>query len=207
MEDVLKVYHRDFDDGTVLVCTDESSKQLTRETREPLPTSPGQPAIYDFEYERNGTANLFMVHAPLAGWRHVEVTDRRTKLDFAHLLRDMADVHFPDRKIVLVMDNLNTHKLSALYNAFPADEASRLAERFEVHHTPKHGSWLNMAEIEIGVLSRQCLARRIPDRETLKRQIAAWQARRNAAATPVDWRFRTEDARIKLKSLYPTIPC
>ena len=207
MEDVLKVYHRDFDDGTVLVCTDESSKQLTRETRAPLPTSPGQPAIYDFEYERNGTANLFMVHPPLAGWRHVEVTDRCTKLDFEHLLRDMADVHLPDRKIVLVMDNLNTHKLSALYKAFPADESSRLADRFEVHNTPKHGSWLNMAEIEIGVLSRQCLARRIPDRETLDRQIAFWQARRNAAATPVDWRFRTEDARVKMKTLYPTIPC
>ncbi len=148
-----------------------------------------------------------MVHAPLAGWRHVEVTDRRTKLDFAHLLRDMADVHFPGRKIVLVMDNLNTHKLSSLYKAFPAGEASRLAGRFEVHHTPKHGSWLNMAEIEIGVLSRQCLARRIPDRETLEREVAAWQARCNAAATPVDWRFTTEDARVKLKSLYPTIPC
>ena len=207
MEDVLKVYHRDFDDGTVLVCTDESSKQLTRETRAPLPTSPGQPAIYDFEYERNGTANLFMVHAPLAGWRHVEVTDRRTKLDFAHLLRDMADVHFSDKKIVLVMDNLNTHKLSALYKAFPADEASRLADRFEVHHTPMHGNWLNMAKIEIGVLSRQYLARRIPNRETLEHQIAAWKARRKSAATHVDWRFRTEDARVKLKSLYPTIPC
>ena len=207
MEDVLKVYHRDFDDGTVLVCTDESSKQLTRETREPLPTSPGQPAIYDFEYERNGTANLFMVLAPHAGWRGVEVTGRRAKLDFAHLLRNMADAHVPGKKIALVMDNLNTRKLSGLYKGFPANEASRLPDRFEVRHTPKHGSWLNMAEIEIGVLSRQCLARRIPDHETLERETSAWQARRSTVATLVDWRFRTEDARLNLKSLYPTISC
>ncbi len=155
MEDVLKTYARDFDDDTVLVCLDETSKQQTKETRTPLPTRPGRPAAYDFEYERNGTANLFMVYAPLDAWRHVEVTDRRTKRDFAGVLKDLADVHFPGRRIVLVMDNLNTHRLSTLHGAFEPAEASRLADRFEVHHTPKHGSWLNMAEIEINVLSRQ----------------------------------------------------
>ena len=205
MEDVLKTYARDFGDDTVLVCLDETSRQQTKETRTPLPVRPGQPAGFDFEYERNGTANLFMICAPLDGWRHVEVTDRRTKHDFARVLRDIADVHFPDRKVVLVMDNLNTHRLSSLYETFEPAEASRLADRFEVRHTPKHGSWLNMAEIEINVLSRQCLDRRIPDRETLVGEVAAWQERRNASAKPVNWRFRTEDARIKLKSLYPSI--
>ncbi len=205
MEDVLKTYARDFDDDTVLVCLDETSKQQTKETRTPLPTRPGRPAAYDFEYERNGTANLFMVYAPLDAWRHVEVTDRRTKRDFAGVLKDLADVHFPGRRIVLVMDNLNTHRLSTLYEAFEPAEASRLADRFEVHHTPKHGSWLNMAEIEINVLSRQCLDRRIPDRGTMVREVAAWQRHRNGSAQPVDWRFRTEDARIRLKSLYPAI--
>ena len=205
MEDVLGVYARDLDDGTVLICLDETSKQQTKETRTPLPTLPGKPAGHDFEYERNGTANLFMLYAPLLAWRHVEVTDRRTRQDFARVLRDIADVHFPGRKIVLVMDNLNTHKLSALYDTFEPEEAARLAGRFEVHHTPKHGSWLNMAEIEINVLSRQCLDRRIPDREAMTREVAAWQEHRNASAKPVDWRFRAENARIKLKSLYPSI--
>lgn len=205
MEDVLDVYARDFDDDTVLVCLDETSKQQTKETRAPLPARPGQPAGYDFEYERNGTANLFMLYAPLDGRRHVKVTDRRTRKDFARVLKDLADVHFPGKRIVLVMDNLNTHRLSTLYDTFEPAEASRLAGRFEIHHTPKHGSWLNMAEIEISVLSRQCLGRRIPDRETMASEVAAWQERRNAAAKPVNWRFRTEDARIKLKSLYPSI--
>ncbi len=205
MEDVLETYSRDFASDEVLVCLDETSRQQTRETRTPLPTAPGQPAAYDFEYERNGTANLFMLTAPLAGWRHVKVTDRRTRQDFAHVLRDLADTHFPDKTIVLVMDNLNTHTLSTLYDTFPPAEARRLAERFEIHHTPKHGSWLNMAEIEINVLSRQCLNRRIPDRATLVREVAAWQARRNADRTPVGWRFRTEDARIKLTSLSPSV--
>ena len=199
-----ETYSREYDDGTVLVCMDETSKQQTKETRMPLPTRPGQPAAYDFEYERNGTANLFMVYAPLEAWRHVKVTDRRTKRDFAGLLADMADVHFPDRRIVLVMDNLNTHRLSTLYETFEPAEASRLADRFEVHHTPKHGSWLNMAEIEINVLSRQCLDRRIPDREAMVREVDAWQAHRNSSSKPVDWRFRTGDARIKLRSLYPS---
>lgn len=205
MEDVLDTCSRDFDDGTVLVCLDEASKQQVRETRTPLPPLPGKPAGHDYEYERNGTANMFMIHAPLRAWRHVEITDRRTKQDFARVLRDIADVHFPDRKVVLVMDNLNTHRLSSLYETFEPAEASRLADRFEVRHTPKHGSWLNMAEIEINVLSRQCLDRRIPDRETMVSEVAAWQEHRNASAKPVNWRFRTEDARIKLKSLYPSI--
>ncbi len=205
MEDVLDVYSGDHDDGTVLVCVDETSKQQTKETREPLPVRPGQPAGYDFEYARNGTANLFMIYAPLDGWRHVKVTDRRTRQDFARVLKDLADVHFPGKRIVLVMDNLNTHRLSTLYDTFEPAEASRLAGRFEVHYTPKHGSWLNMAEIEINVLSRQCLDRRIPDRETMISEVAAWQEYRNASAKPVNWRFRTEDARIKLKSLYPSI--
>ena len=205
MEDVLGVYGRDFDDGTVLVCLDETSKQQTRETRTPLPTRPGQPAGFDFEYERNGTANLFMVYAPLIAWRHVEVTDRRTRQDFARVLRDIADVHFPGKRIVLVLDNLNTHKLSTLYDTFEPAEAARLADRFEVHHTPKHGSWLNMAELEINVLSLQCLDRRIPDRDTMTSEVAAWEDHRNASAKPVNWRFRAEDARVKLKSLYPSI--
>ena len=205
MEDVLKVYAGEHEDDTVLVCLDETSRQQTKETRVPLPVAPGRPAGYDFEYERNGTANLFMLYAPLIAWRYVKVTDRRTRQDFARVLKDLADIHFPDKRIILVMDNLNTHRLSTLYETFNPEEASRLAGRFEVHHTPKHGSWLNIAEIEINVMSRQCLRRRIPDRDTMVREVAAWQRHRNASAKPVDWRFRTEDARIKLKSLYPSI--
>ena len=202
-------YSRDFEDGTVLVCLDEASKQQVRETRTPLPPLPGKPAGHDYEYERNGTANMFMIHAPLRAWRHVEITDRRTKQDFARVLRDIADVHFPGKRIVLVMDNLNTHRLSTLYETFHQpvvpEEALRIAGRFEIHCTPKHGSWLNMAEVEINVLRSQCLDRRIPDRETLCCEVAAWQRERNGSAKPVDWRFRTEDARIKLKSLYPSV--
>ena len=205
MEDVLDVYSREYDDETVLVCVDETTKQQTKETRIPLPERPGQPTRYDFEYERNGTANVFMIYAPLNAWRHVKVTDRRTRQDFAKVLKDLADVHFPEKKIVLVMDNLNTHKLSTLYDTFEPAEASRIAKRIAVHYTPKHGSWLNMAEIEINVLSRQCLNRRLPDRETMVHEVAAWQEHRNGSAKPVNWRFRTEDARIKLKSLYPSI--
>ncbi len=162
-------------------------------------------AAYDFEYVRNGTANLFMITAPLEGWRHVKVTDRRTRQDFAEVLKDLADSHFPGKKIVLVMDNLNTHALSTLYDRYPPEEAGRLARQFEVHHTPKHGSWLNIAETGINVPVRQCLARRIPDRDTMVREVAAWQTRRNADKRPVNWRFTTDDARIKLKSLYPSI--
>lgn len=206
MEDVLEVYHRDYSQDEVLVCVDETSKQHIRETRVPLPARPGEAAKYDYEYERNGVSNLFMVFAPLEGWRHVKVTDRHTKVDWAHLMRDLVDIHYPDKTtIILVMDNLNTHKLGSLYEAFEPREARRIAERLEIHYTPKHGSWLDMAEIEIGVLSRQCLNRRIPDQATLQLEIAAWQQERNQRAVQVDWRFTSQDARIKLKSLYPSL--
>ncbi len=164
---------------------------------------PGQPAVVDYEYVRNGTANLFMVFAPLDGWRWVPVTDRRTRQDWAALIRSLVDDVFPDKKLVLVMDNLNVHSLSSLYETFEPAEVRRIVGRIEIHYTPKHGSWLNMAEIEIGVLSRQCLSRRIPDRETLIRGVKAWEARRNRQRSAVQWRFTTEDARIKLRSLYP----
>ncbi len=205
MEDVRDVYHRDFDDDTVLVCVDEVSKQLTKAVRAAVPMEPGQPARIDCEYERNGTANLFMVCAPLLGWRPVKVTERRTTADFATLLADLANVHFPDRKIVLVMDNRNTHKLSSRYHVYPPKEARRLSRRFEVHHTPKHGSGLNIAESEISVLSRQCLSRRLADRETLTREVAAWSAAINADPRPVKWRFTAAEARIKLHYLYPSV--
>ncbi len=170
MEDVLEVYHRPRDPERPLVCLDETSKQLIAETRTPIPAKPGKPARHDYEYERNGVANLFMMFAPLEGWRHVKVTDRHTAIDYAHVLRELSDVHFPDAaKIVLVQDNLNTHKPASLYEAFPAAEARRLVERFEWHYTPKHGSWLDMAESELGVLASQCLDRRIADQKTLGR--------------------------------------
>ena len=204
MEDVLAVYQRPRDADCPVVCLDETSKQLIGETRAPIEAKPGRPARYDYEYRRNGTANLFMLFAPLEGWRHVEVTDRHTGVDYAHLLKQLADDFFPDaRKIVLVQDNLNTHKPASLYEAFPASEARRLAERFEWHCTPKHGSWLNMAESELSVVSSQCLDRRIPDKESLTSEIAAWQAARNTKHTKADWQFTTADARIKLKRLYP----
>jgi DDE superfamily endonuclease len=204
MEDVLDVYTRAHDPEMPLVCLDETSKQLVAETRTPVPLKPGQPERVDYEYERNGTANLFMLFAPLEGRRHVEVTDRRTAVDYAQVLKDLSDVHFPcARKIRLVQDNLNTHVKASLYEAFPPAEARRLVERFEWHYTPKHGSWLNMAESELGVLASQCLDRRISDKETLTREVAAWQDRRNKHQTKADWRFTTPDARIKLKRLYP----
>ncbi len=206
MEDVLEVYHRPHDPQRPVVCLDESSKQLIAETRVPVPMKPGRPARSDYEYERNGTANLFMMFAPLEGWRHVEVTDRRTAVDYAHALKDLSDRHFPDaEKIVLVQDNLNTHTKVSLYEAFPAAEARRLVERFEWHYTPKHGSWLDMAESELGVLSSQCLDRRIPDKQILIDEIAAWEKDRNAHHAKADWQFTTKDARIKLKQLYPSI--
>ena len=206
MEDVLEVYTRPHDPARPLVCLDETSKQLVAETRTPLPMLPGQPARHDYEYERRGTANLFMLFAPLEGWRHVEVTDRRTAIDYAKILKDLSDTHFPDAdKIVLVQDNLNTHSPASLYEAFAPDEARRLVERFEWHYTPKHGSWLDMAESELAVLSGQCLNRRIPERATLEREVAAWLARRNTHHAKADWRFTTANARIKLKSLYPVL--
>ena len=205
MEDVLEVYHRPHDPEPV-VCVDETSKQLISETRVPIKVKPGQPARHDYEYERNGTANLFMMFAPLEGWRHVAVTDRHTAVDFAHILKDLSDTHFPAAKrIVLMEDNLNTHKPASLYEAFPAAEARRLVERFEWHYTPKHGSWLNMAEAELSVLSGQCLDRRIPDTLNLIEEVAAWEDTRNRKHVRADWQFTTADARVKLKRLYPAL--
>ena len=184
MEDVLAVYHRPYDPKRPLICFDEGTKQQVKETRCPLPPMPGQVAKYDYEYERNGTSNLFMFFAPLEAWRHVKVTDRRTMIDWAHCMRDLVDIHFPEADtIVVVMDNLNTHKLASLYEAFPPTEARRIAEKLEIHYTPKHGSWLNMAEIELSVFSRQCLNRRILNQPTLRHEIAAWETQRNDAAS------------------------
>ena len=206
MEDVLDVYHRPYDEKRPMVCLDEASKQLIGEVIEPIPAEPGQPERFDYEYTRNGTANLFMVSEPLTGWRHVEVTDRRTAVDFAELVRDLVEEVYPDaEKVVLVMDNLNTHKLASLYEAFPPEQARRIAERLEIHHTPKHGSWLNMAEIELSVLARQCLDRRIETREELEREVAAWEEERNERGVEIRWRFTTADARIKLRRLYPVL--
>jgi hypothetical protein len=206
MEDVLEVYTRPYDEKRPLVCVDEATKQLVADVTPPLPMQPGQPKREDYEYERRGTGNLFMIVEPLIGQRQVKVTARRTIVDFAYLLRDLADLHYPAaEKIVLVMDNLNTHKLSVLYAVFPADEARRLYERFEVHHTPKHASWLNMAECELSVLGRQTLARRIEAFAVLKREVHAWVATRNEKHVCIDWQFTTADARIKLKRLYPVL--
>ena len=204
MEDVLEVYQRPHDRQRPVVCLDETSKQLIVETRAPIPAAPGRKARHDYEYARNGVANLFMMFAPLEGWRHVKVTNRHTAVDYAHALRDLSDVHFSGAsKIVLVQDNLNTHKPASLYEAFPAPEARRIFERFEWHYTPKHGSWLDMAESELGVLSTQCLDRRIPDKQTLTSEIAAWQENRNKHYAKADWQFTTANARVKLKRLYP----
>ena len=206
MEDVLAVYTRPRAPDYPLVCLDETSKQLIAETRVPIAMKAGRPARFDYEYERNGTANLFMMFAPLEGWRHVKVTDRHTAVDYAHVLKDLADLHFASAKqIVLVQDNLNIHAKASLYEAFPAPEARRLVERFEWRYTPKHGSWLNLAESELGVLSSQCLDRRIPDKQTLIDEIAAWEHDRNANHTKANWHFTTPNARIKLKHLYPSI--
>ena len=204
MEDVLEVYQRPHDPQRPLVCLDETSKQLIIETRAPIPAKPGRKARHDYEYERNGVANLFMIFAPLEGCRDVKVTDRHTAIDYAHTLRNLSDVHFPDVvKIVLVQDNLNTHKPASLYEAFPAPEARRLVERFEWHYTPKHGSWLDMAESELGVLASQCLDRRIADQKILAHQVDAWQDYRNRHHAKANWQFTTADARVKLKRLYP----
>jgi DDE superfamily endonuclease len=205
MEDVLDVYQRDYDPQRPVVCLDETSKQLVKETRQPVPAAPGRPERIDYEYERNGTANLFMVTEPLVGQRYVTVTERRTAVDFAEVIRDLVDRRYPDaEKIVLVMDNLNTHKPASLYEAFEPAEARRLAERLEIHYTPKHGSWLDIAEIELGILNRQCLDRRIGTVDELKQEVRAWQRSRNNACGTVDWQFTTADARIKLKRLYPS---
>ena len=206
MEDVLEVYKRPYDAERPVVCLDETSKQLIGETRTPIPAEPGQARRIDYEYERKGTANLFMTFEPLGGRRWVDVTERRTAVDFAEVVRRLVDERYPQaKKIVLVMDNLNTHKAASLYEAFAPEEARRLAERLEVHYTPKHGSWLDMAETELSVLARQCLNRRIATLATLLREIRAWEKQRNEAKCKIDWRFTTKDARIKLKRLYPSI--
>jgi transposase len=206
MEEVLSVYTRPYDERRPQVCLDETSKQLVSETRVPLPLQPGQPECCDYEYERQGTCNLFVACEPLAGKRYLQVTEQRTKVDFARFIRDLVDVYYPAaEKIVLVMDNLNTHTPAALYEVFAPAEARRLIEKLELHYTPKHGSWLNMAEIEFSVLTRQCLDRRIGSRAQLEREVAAWQAKRNGQAVGINWRFTTTDARIKLKHLYPSI--
>jgi hypothetical protein len=206
MEDVLEVYQRPRDPRRPVVCLDEQSKQLIKETRTPVPAAPGRLERHDYEYERNGTANLFMLFAPLEGWRHVKVTERRTKIDFAEVIRELVDVHFPEAdKIVLVMDNLNTHKPASLYEAFPPAEARRLLEKLEIHYTPKHGSWLDMAETELSILTKQCLDRRISDAAKLVREVAAWESQRNNSKARIDWQFTTNQARTKLKRLYPSI--
>jgi hypothetical protein len=206
MEDVLDVYARPPDPRRPLVCFDEGSKELHGEVREPLPVIPDHPARFDTEYERHGTASLFLWCAPHLGQRGVTVTERRTRIDFAHAIRDLVDVHFPHaERIVLVLDNLNTHDPASLYLAFPPAEAKRLWDTLEVHYTPKHGSWLNVAEIELSVLGRQCLDRRIAARKTLAAEVAAWVAERNAEQVTIDWQFTSADARITLKHLYPVL--
>jgi len=206
MEDVLAVYAAPYDAKRPQVCFDEHLVQLIAEKRHPLPPKPGCPERFDYEYKRNGTRNLFLFFQPLAGWRHVKVTERRTKIDFAHCMQHLVDDLFPKAdKVVLVLDNLNTHSPASLYEAFEPAEAKRILDRLELHYTPKHGSWLNMAEIEIGVLCEQCLADRIPDEETLCREIAAWETVRNERRATINWQFTTIDARNKLKRLYPVI--
>ena len=206
MEDILKVYQRPFDKSRPLVCLDEASRQLVSETRLGIPVKPGRPKRTDAEYKRNGTASVFMLNAPLEGKRHVRVRERRTRKDFAEVIRELCDELYPDaEKIVLVMDNLNTHKIGSLYDTFDPATASRLADKLEIHYTPVHGSWLNMAEIELSVLSRQCMKDYFENRRQLADAIAAWERLRNENKSGIDWRFTTADARIKLKKLYPII--
>ena len=206
MEDVLNEYAKPFDPEEPLICMDKASRQLIGQVAAPLPVQPGQPRLEDYEYVRNGTCNFFVFCKPLAGWRHVIVTERRTKRDWALAIRNLVDVQFPEaRRIRLVMDNLNTHTGAALYEAFSPAEARRLLEKLEFHFTPKHASWLNMAEIEIGILSRQCLDRRIDDREFLTGEVAAWEADRNRSEAKIHWTFTIETARNKLNKLYPSI--
>lgn len=204
MEDVLDVYQRFYDPKRPLLCLDETSRQVLEEVRTSLPAAPGWPARHDPEYARDGVVNLFLVSEPLRGRRQVRLSARRTRIDFAHCIKDVVDVHYPDaERIVLVLDQLNTHSPASLYEAFPPAEAKRLADKLEIHYTPAHGSWLNMAEIELSVLQRQCLDRRLGTRMAMEGEVAAWVAARNAIASPIDWQFTTPDARIKLKRLYP----
>jgi hypothetical protein len=206
MEDVLEVYHTPYDPQVPMVCMDEQPVQLIKETRKPLPAEEGQPERYDYEYERNGTANIFLFTEPLRGRRLVRVRERKTALDWATEIQELLDVQYPEAaRLRLVCDNLNTHGIGSLYEAFPPEQARRLASRLEIHHTPKHGSWLNIAEIELSALTLQCLDRRIPDRETLTEETHQWEQRRNETHKGVDWQFSTQDARIKLKRLYPSL--
>jgi transposase len=206
MEEVLSIYRRPYNSDHPVICLDESSKQLVDEVRQPIPVEPGQPERFDTEYKRNGVANLFIAFEPLAGQRLVEVTEQRKKVDFAHFVKQLVDEHYPTAKtLVLVMDNLNTHNKSSLYEAFEPEEAKRLADKLDIHYTPKHGSWLNMAEIEFSHLSRQCLDRRIKSKEILKQEVNAWTVERNQKKASMQWRFTVDDARIKLKRLYPSI--
>jgi len=203
MEDVLDVYQRPYDPARPQVCVDETSKQLVGEVRTPLPVRPGQPALSDHQYHRNGTANLFLIVEPLTGVCRVKITERRTRADWARVMRELVDAHYPQaEKIVLVTDNLNTHDKASLYEVFPPDEAKRIGDKLEIHYTPKHASWLDMAELQLSVLSRQCLDRRIPDRATLEAEVAAWL--KDHQSKPIEWRFTAGDARIKLKKLYPS---
>lgn len=205
MEDVLEVYHRPYDPGTPVLCLDETTKQLVKEKTPSIPAAPGRVEAYDYEYQRNGVGTLFMMVEPLRGWRHVRVTQQKTRIDYAHCLKWLADEAYAEvKKIVLVQDNLNTHHPSSLYKAYSPQEARRIAERFEFHYTPKHGSWLNMAETELSVLGRQCLDRKIPDLEALRKEVNLWNTHRNIAANKIHWHFTTEDARVKLKKLYPS---
>ena len=206
MEDVLDIYHLPYDPRFPLVCMDESNKQLVGEVAEPIPAAPGHPLLVDHEYVRNGVAEIFLEEEPLAGRRHVAVTEQRTRKDWAGFIKGMLDERYPEaEKVRLVMDNLNTHNLASLYEAFEPEEARRLARRLEIHHTPKHGSWLNIAEIELSALKIQCLDRRIPEIGKLRSEVAAWEADRNNRIAAVDWQFSTADARIKLKRLYPKL--
>jgi len=206
MEDVLDVYKQPYDPKHPQVCMDETSKQLLSDIQEPLPAKPEYPERYDYEYKREGVANLFMFFEPLIGKRHVKVTEQRTRKDWAEAMKELSDIHYPDAEvIIIVLDNLNTHSPASFYEVFEPEEARRLTNRFEFHHTPKHGSWLNMAETELSVLSRQCLDRRIPNQDFLTSEVKAWQDERNDQVVKVQWRFTTADARIKLKHLYPLI--
>lgn len=204
MEDVLDVYRRPYDPRRPVICMDESSKQLVADVKKPIPAAPGRKARLDYEYKREGTANIFIFVDPNRGWRRVSVTDRRTARDWAEQVRILLEEDFPEAEVVvLVMDNLNTHSQASLYQAFPPEKARSLARRLEIHHTPKHGSWLNIAELELGVLSTQCLDKRIASKEQLVANVSVWETDRNARTTGVDWKFSTEDARDKLKRLYP----
>lgn len=206
MEGVLEVYQTAYNPRIPVICIDEATKQLVKETLVPIPAERGQPERFDYEYERNGTANLFMICEPMVGWRRVEVTQQRTAIDYAHLLKVLVDSDYAQvEKLIVIQDNLNTHSPASLYKAFEPQEAQRILSRLEFCHTPKHGSWLNMAEIELSILSRQCLDRRIPDLETLKSEVDDWQDNRNHEETWIDWRFTTADARVKLHRLYPSL--